>query len=59
MLGLYYLSLAKEGEPGEGKLFVDIGEIEAALDAGVVTLHTKIKARFSEMNAEGVRRARR
>ncbi|MCA6296387.1 MAG: DNA-directed RNA polymerase subunit beta', partial [Phenylobacterium sp.] len=36
VLGLYYLSLAKDGEPGEGKLFADLGEIDAALDAGVV-----------------------
>jgi len=35
--GLYHLSLAKDNEPGEGKLFGDVGEIEAALDAGVVT----------------------
>jgi DNA-directed RNA polymerase subunit beta' len=54
VLGLYYLSNSKDGEPGEGKLFGDIGEIEAALDAGVVTLHSKIKARFTEMNADGV-----
>src|SRR5690606_7183490 len=27
VLGLYYLSLMKEGEPGEGKLFGSIGEI--------------------------------
>ncbi|MFN3857456.1 MAG: DNA-directed RNA polymerase subunit beta' [Caulobacter sp.] len=53
VLGLYYLSQAREGEPGEGKIFSDLGEIEAALGAGVVTLHSKIKARFSEMNAEG------
>jgi len=53
VLGLYYLSLAKDGEPGEGKLFADLGEIEAALDAGVVTLHSRVKARFSEMDAEG------
>ena len=53
VLGLYYLSLAKDGEPGEGKVFADIGEIEAALDAGVVTLHTKIKARFDEMDEDG------
>ncbi len=38
VLGLYYLSMSKEGEPGEGKLFADIGEIEAALEAGVVTV---------------------
>jgi DNA-directed RNA polymerase subunit beta' len=49
VLGLYYLSLAKDKEPGEGKLFVDIAEIEAALEAKVVTLHTKVKARFTEM----------
>jgi DNA-directed RNA polymerase subunit beta' len=54
VLGLYYLSMLKEGEPGEGKLFGDMGEIEAALEAGVVTLGTKIKARFAEMNPEGV-----
>ena len=53
VLGLYYISQVKEGEPGEGKLFADIGEIEAALDAGVVTLHTKIKARFFESDAVG------
>ena len=54
VLGVYYLSMSKDGEPGEGKLFADIGEIEAALEAGVVTVSTKIKARFSEMNPEGV-----
>ena len=53
VLGLYYISQAKDGEPGEGKAFFDIGEIEMALAAGVVTLHSKIKARFSEMDADG------
>jgi DNA-directed RNA polymerase subunit beta' len=53
VLGLYYLSQSRDNEPGEGKLFADVGELEAALDAGVVTLHTKIKARFSEMDADG------
>ncbi|MDO1560000.1 DNA-directed RNA polymerase subunit beta' [Brevundimonas sp. 2R-24] len=53
VLGLYYLSLAKDKEPGEGKLFANLGEIDAALDAGVVTLHTRIKARWTELDAEG------
>ena len=53
VLGLYYLSLVKDGEPGEGKVFADLGEIEAALNSGVVTLHSKVKARHTEMNAEG------
>ncbi|MGD9980286.1 MAG: DNA-directed RNA polymerase subunit beta' [Hyphomonadaceae bacterium] len=50
VLGLYYLSLMKEGEPGEGKLFGSIGEIESALEVGVVSLHTKIKARFETVD---------
>lgn len=50
VLGLYYLSLMKEHEPGEGKLFGSIGEIESALEAGVVTLHTKIKSRFETVD---------
>jgi DNA-directed RNA polymerase subunit beta' len=53
VLGLYYLSTAKENEPGEGKAFASMGEIEAALEAGVVTLHTKIKARWESIDADG------
>jgi DNA-directed RNA polymerase subunit beta' len=51
VLGIYYLSLEREGEPGEGKAFANMGEIEAALAAGVVTLHTKIKARYNTVDA--------
>ncbi len=53
VLGLYYLSMVKDKEPGEGKNFANLGEIDAALDAGVVTLHSKIKARYTEMNSAG------
>src|SRR5947208_110380 len=53
VLGLYYLSLVKDGEPGEGKAFADLSEIERALDAGVVTLHSKIRSRHTEMDADG------
>src|SRR5271154_6023292 len=58
VLGLYHLSLAKDGEPGEGKAFADIGEIEAALEAGVITLHAKIRARYAEADEDGVVRTR-
>ena len=37
----------------EGKLFADLGEIDAALDAGAVSLHAKVKARFTESDADG------
>ena len=45
VLGSYYLTLKKEGEPGEGKIFKDTNEAIMAYDAKVVTLHAKIKVR--------------
>jgi len=53
VLGLYYLSIEAEGEPGEGMAFADMGEIQHALDEGVVSLHTKIKARYTAIDPEG------
>jgi DNA-directed RNA polymerase subunit beta' len=53
VLGIYYCSLEREGEPGEGKAFCDMGEIEAALAAEVITLHTKIQARYRTVDANG------
>ncbi|MEO1040635.1 MAG: DNA-directed RNA polymerase subunit beta' [Pseudomonadota bacterium] len=53
VLGLYYLSIEKDGEPGEGMAFASMGEIEAALEAGVVSLHTKIKARYDYIDETG------
>ena len=45
VLGSYYLTLDKDGEPGEGKAFKDIDEALMAYQTGVVTLHSKIKVR--------------
>jgi DNA-directed RNA polymerase subunit beta' len=53
VLGLYYLSLISEGQPGEGKLFGNIAEIEHALSQKVVTLHSKIKYRWNGLDADG------
>lgn len=53
VLGLYYITMDKEGEPGEGKVFGSLEEIEHALNAGVVTLHTKIKARWNTVDVNG------
>jgi DNA-directed RNA polymerase subunit beta' len=46
VLGLYYMTIDQEGAPGEGMAFADVGEIQQALDAGVVTLHSRLKARY-------------
>src|SRR5881296_1232334 len=53
VLGLYYLSIVSDGEPGQGKAFADIGEIEHALAEKVITLHTKIKYRWNGLGEDG------
>ena len=47
ILGLYYLSQMKQNEPGEGRHFDNINEIEFALENKTITLHTKITYRFN------------
>ena len=47
VLGLYYLTIERDSEPGEGMIFSDMSEIESALHEGVVTLHSKIHARLA------------
>ncbi len=49
VLGSYYLTLAKDGEPGEGKIFKDFDEAIMAYDAKAVGLHAKIKVRRTMM----------
>jgi DNA-directed RNA polymerase subunit beta' len=53
VLGLYYLSLAMDNEPGEGMAFGSVAEIHHALDAKVVTLHSKIKGRYVGVDEDG------
>ncbi len=45
VLGIYYLTLEKDGEPGEGKVFKDENEALLAYDNHVISLHAKIKVR--------------
>jgi DNA-directed RNA polymerase subunit beta' len=53
VLGIYYLSIAMDGEPGEGMAFGSIAEIQHALDAKVLSLHAKIKGRFRTVDEKG------
>ncbi len=53
VLGLYYLTVEADGEPGEGMVFTDMAEMEHALAQGGVTLHAKIKARYHTVDEEG------
>ena len=59
VLGLYYLTIARDGEPGEGMIFADTNEIQQALDAGVVTLHSKVTARHTGLDADGKEEVKR
>jgi DNA-directed RNA polymerase subunit beta' len=53
VLGLYYITLEREGEKGEGMAFATLGEIEQALDASAVSLHARVSARVKSINADG------
>lgn len=57
ILGIYYITMEKSGEPGEGMAFSSIGEIEFALQQKIVTLHSKIKARYMQLQSDGTRKA--
>ncbi|OPY86718.1 MAG: DNA-directed RNA polymerase subunit beta' [Smithella sp. PtaU1.Bin162] len=46
VLGIYYLTRAKNGVKGEGMAFADPEEVRCALDAGAIDLHAKIKVRI-------------
>ena len=53
ILGSYYLTLDKDGEKGEGKVFRNIDEVMMAYQTGVIELHSKIKVRREmEINGE-------
>ena len=58
ILGLYYMSMALDGEPGEGMVFSCPQEIEHALFNHIVTLHSKIKVRLTIMEDNGQKNTR-
>ena len=53
ILGLYYITMEREGMKGEGMVFADVEEVQHALDAGEVHLHAKITARIPQIDEEG------
>ncbi|MBC7133014.1 MAG: DNA-directed RNA polymerase subunit beta' [Roseovarius sp.] len=53
VLGLYYVTLMREGMKGEGKVFASLEEVQHALDAGEVHLHSKVTVRVPQIDDEG------
>ena len=55
ILGSYYLTMEKDDEPGNGKVFLNVDEATMAYDEGDIGLHSKIKIRMTkEVNGEQV-----
>ncbi len=55
ILGSYYLTMIKDDEPGNGKVFRDVDEATMAYDEGDIGLHSVIKIRMTkEVNGEMV-----
>ncbi len=46
VLGIYYITQARDGEPGEGMTFKSINEAFLAYENKYVTLHSKIRCRI-------------
>ena len=53
VLGIYYLTMQKEGEPGEGKCFKSENEAFLAYENKIITLHSLIKVRRKGILPDG------
>ena len=58
VLGIYYLTLQKPGDKGEGYCFKNVNEAILAYENGAITLHAKIKVRRTGINNHGVEESR-
>lgn len=54
VLGIYYLTMERSNEHGEGMILADMNEMHMALDSGAVTLHSKIISRYENYDENGV-----
>ena len=48
ILGSYYLTMNKDDDPGNGKIFTGFDEAVMAYDEGYIGLHSKIKVRMTK-----------
>ncbi len=53
VLGLYYITMERDNDPGEGMVFASVGELQQAIDAGAITLHSKITCRYRTIDKQG------
>ena len=50
VLGIYYLSIMRNNQKGEGRSFIDTNEILKAIEVKDITLHTKIYVRIKNFD---------
>ncbi|MBM2577156.1 DNA-directed RNA polymerase subunit beta' [Jannaschia sp. Os4] len=53
VLGLYYVTMERQGMQGEGMVFSSPEEVEQALVNGQVHLHAKVKVRMPQIDEDG------
>lgn len=53
ILGVYYLTMALDGEKGEGMAFSSMAELDHALTEKIVTLHSKVRAKYQQIMPDG------
>ncbi len=53
VLGIYYLTQERPGAIGEGKYFKNVNEAILAYENGACTLHSRIKVRVTQKEADG------
>ena len=53
VLGIYYITQQRDGEPGEGKYFKSVNEAILAKENKVITLQSKIKIRMEKTLPDG------
>jgi len=49
IIGLFFLTTEREGQPGEGRAFASPAEAIMAFDRGEITLQSKVKIRFTDI----------
>ncbi len=54
VLGLYYMTKAREGAKGEGLTFYSLEEVKIAYNEGKVALHAMVKVKGYDLNKDGV-----
>ena len=54
ILGLYFMTMERDNEIGEGMIFADKTEVLMALNANKISLHAKIKARMNYPSDNGL-----